>query len=67
MLACAELDMERVSIKATTSEKIGFIGREEGIATFDQFYCSIENNLYILPQTLTYCVMVAQQILVLLV
>lgn len=29
-----ELDMERVSIKATTSEKIGFIGREEGIATF---------------------------------
>ncbi len=29
-----DLDVERVSIKATTSEKIGFIGREEGIATF---------------------------------
>ena len=28
------LDVERVSVKATTSEKIGFVGREEGIATF---------------------------------
>jgi len=29
-----DLDVERVSVKATTSEKIGFVGREEGIATF---------------------------------
>ena len=28
------LDVERVSVKATTSEKLEFVGREEGIATF---------------------------------
>ena len=28
---CA-LPMERIAVKATTNEKIGFIGREEGIA-----------------------------------
>jgi 2-C-methyl-D-erythritol 2,4-cyclodiphosphate synthase len=27
-------DVENVSIKATTGEKIGFIGREEGIAAY---------------------------------
>jgi 2-C-methyl-D-erythritol 2,4-cyclodiphosphate synthase len=30
--AVLECDMSRVSVKATTSEKMGFIGREEGIA-----------------------------------
>lgn len=29
-----ELDVKRVSIKATTNEKLGFIGREEGVAAF---------------------------------
>ncbi|HPK29593.1 MAG TPA: 2-C-methyl-D-erythritol 2,4-cyclodiphosphate synthase [Bacteroidales bacterium] len=29
-----DLDVERISVKATTAEKLGFVGREEGIATF---------------------------------
>ena len=29
-----QTDEENISIKATTSEKIGFVGREEGIAAF---------------------------------
>ncbi|TVR30395.1 MAG: 2-C-methyl-D-erythritol 2,4-cyclodiphosphate synthase [Balneolaceae bacterium] len=29
---CLHCDIEQVSVKATTSEKMGFIGREEGIA-----------------------------------
>jgi 2-C-methyl-D-erythritol 2,4-cyclodiphosphate synthase len=27
-----ETDAENVSIKATTAEKLGFVGREEGVA-----------------------------------
>ncbi len=29
-----ELKIEQVSVKATTSEKIGFVGREEGVAAY---------------------------------
>lgn len=29
---CIDVDIDQVSVKATTSEKMGFVGREEGIA-----------------------------------
>lgn len=32
MAACLGLDPGRISVKATTSEKMGFVGRQEGIA-----------------------------------
>ncbi|MFV0344815.1 MAG: 2-C-methyl-D-erythritol 2,4-cyclodiphosphate synthase [Bacteroidales bacterium] len=31
---CMDSDISKISIKATTSEKIGFVGREEGIAVY---------------------------------
>lgn len=32
--ACMQIDQNDISIKATTSEKIGFVGREEGVAAY---------------------------------
>jgi 2-C-methyl-D-erythritol 2,4-cyclodiphosphate synthase len=29
-----QVDIDRISIKATTSEKVGFVGRKEGIAAY---------------------------------
>lgn len=29
-----KIDIEDISIKATTSEKMGFVGREEGMAAY---------------------------------
>ena len=31
---CLKLNLNRVNIKATTTEKMGFVGKEEGIACY---------------------------------
>ena len=31
---CMDIDIEKVSIKATTTEKLSFIGREEGVSAY---------------------------------
>ncbi|MEX1029778.1 MAG: 2-C-methyl-D-erythritol 2,4-cyclodiphosphate synthase [Paenibacillaceae bacterium] len=41
--AVLEADMGSVNIKATTSEKLGFVGREEGIAA-QSIVCLIRNS-----------------------
>ena len=38
------LDIKSVSIKATTSEKLGFIGKNEGIAVLSIVTISFENE-----------------------
>ena len=32
--ACMEVDIDAVSIKATTTEMLGFVGREEGVSAY---------------------------------
>jgi len=34
MAKCMQIDADDISLKATTSEKIGFVGREEGVASY---------------------------------
>jgi len=29
-----ETSLEQISVKATTTEKLGFVGREEGVSSF---------------------------------
>ena len=31
---CMKIDVEDISIKATTTEKLGFVGREEGVSAY---------------------------------
>src|SRR5688572_5764220 len=34
LASCMNIDVSRVSIKATTNERLGYIGREEGVAAY---------------------------------
>ena len=34
LASCMEVDQDLVSIKATTTEKLGFVGREEGVSAY---------------------------------
>ena len=31
---CMQIDLSQISIKATTTEKLGFVGREEGVSCY---------------------------------
>ena len=31
---CMDIDIDSISIKATTTEKLGYVGREEGISAY---------------------------------
>ena len=31
---CMQVDIDQISIKATTTEKLSFVGREEGISSY---------------------------------
>jgi len=34
LAATMEVDADQISIKATTNEKLGYVGREEGVAAY---------------------------------
>jgi 2-C-methyl-D-erythritol 2,4-cyclodiphosphate synthase len=34
LAACMDIDVDQVSIKATTTEKLSFVGREEGVSAY---------------------------------
>ena len=34
LATCMNIDIDQVSIKATTTEKLGFVGREEGVSAY---------------------------------
>jgi len=42
---CMDIDIDKVSIKATTTEKLSFIGREEGISAYATVLISKVNSI----------------------
>ncbi len=40
--ACLDIDVSKVAVKATTTEKLGYVGREEGVAA--HAICLIEER-----------------------
>ncbi|MFT5956591.1 MAG: 2-C-methyl-D-erythritol 2,4-cyclodiphosphate synthase [Flavobacteriales bacterium] len=34
MSEVAEIDLNQISVKATTTERLGFVGREEGVSAY---------------------------------
>jgi len=34
LATCMNVDVDKVSIKATTTEKLSFVGREEGVSAY---------------------------------
>ncbi len=44
LAAILDLNIERISIKATTSEYLGFTGREEGIASYSNAFLKKESD-----------------------
>lgn len=44
LAAILNIDVDQISVKATTSEKMGFVGREEGIAAFANVLIILKEN-----------------------